>query len=113
MPKAKRSSLTVKKAPGKNGQKRDTKGIPSYRDKNVVVDTSSNFLYIGKLEEVGDDFVILRDADVHDCRQSPSMNEKYIMEAKKFGVRCNRRRVHIRLQEVISMSLLDDVIEYW
>jgi hypothetical protein len=40
------------------------------------------------------------------------MNEKYIMEAKKFGVRCNRKRVQIRIEEVISMSLLDDVIEY-
>lgn len=93
-------------------RKRDAKGILSYRDKIVVVDTNSNFLYIGKLEEVGDHFVILGDADVHDCRQSPSLNEKYIIEAKKFGVRCNRKRVHIRLQEVISMSLLDDVIEY-
>lgn len=112
MPKARRSSSTKKKASGKRGQKRDAKGILSYRDKNVVVDTNSNFLYIGKLEDVGDHFVILRDADVHDCRQSPSMNERYIMEAKKFGVRCNRKRVHIRLQEVISMSLLEDVIKY-
>lgn len=112
MPKAKRSSSTKKKASGKRGQKKDGKGIPSYREKNVVVDTHSNFLYIGKLEDMGDHFVILRDADVHDCRQSPSMNERYIMEAKKFGVRCNRKRVHIRLQEVVSMSLLEDVIEY-
>jgi small nuclear ribonucleoprotein (snRNP)-like protein len=112
MSKAERSSSTKKKAPGKRRQKRDAKGILSYSDKNVVVDTNSNFLYIGKLEDVNDHFVILRDADVHDCRQSPSMNEKYIMEAKKFGVRCNRKRVNIRLQEVISMSLLDDVIEY-
>lgn len=96
----------------KRGKKKDAKGIPNYHEKNVVVDTHSNFLYIGKLEDVGEHFVILRDADVHDCRQSPSMNEKYIMEAKKFGVRCNRKRVHIRLQEVVSMSLLEDVIEY-
>ena len=92
--------------------KGDAKGILGYRDKNVVVDTNSNFLYIGKLEDVGDHFLILRDADVHDRRESPSMNEKYIMEAKKFGVRCNRNRVHIRIDQVISISLLDDVIEY-
>ena len=96
----------------KKGRKRDAKGILGYRDENVVVDTNSNFLYIGKLEDAGDHFLILRDADVHDRRESPSMNEKYIMEAKKFGVRCNRKRVHIRIEEVISMSLLDDVIEY-
>jgi hypothetical protein len=112
MPKAKRSSSTKKKATGKRKRKRDAQGILSYRDKTVVVDTNSNFLYIGKLEDVGEHFVTLRDADVHDCRESPSMNERYIMEAKKLGVRCNRKAVHIRLEEVISMSLLDDIIEY-
>ena len=90
----------------------DAEGILGYTHKNVVVDTNSNFLYIGKLEDVGDHFLILRYADVHDRRESPSMNEKYIMEAKKFGVRCNRKRVHIRIEEVVSISLLDDVIEY-
>jgi small nuclear ribonucleoprotein (snRNP)-like protein len=112
MPKAKRTSSTKKRAPVKRKQKRDAKGILGHRDKNVVVDTNSNFLYIGKLEDVGDHFLILREADVHDRRESPSMNEKYIMEAKKFGVRCNRKRVHIRIEEVISISLLEDVIEY-
>jgi small nuclear ribonucleoprotein (snRNP)-like protein len=112
MPKAKRTSATRKKAPGKKRQKKDAKGIISYCDKNVVVDTNSNFLYIGKLEDVGDHFLILQQADVHDRSESPSTNEKYIMEAKKLGVRCNRKRVHIRIEEVISISLLEDVIEY-
>ncbi|MGD8227605.1 MAG: hypothetical protein PVH82_02855 [Desulfobacteraceae bacterium] len=112
MQKAKHTSSRKKKAPVKKRQKRDAKGIRGYCDKNVVLDTNSNFLYIGKLEDVGDQFIILRDADVHDRRESPSMNEKYIIEAKKFGVRCNRKQVHIRIEEVISVSLLDDVIEY-
>ena len=112
MAKAKRSSSTKKKTTGKKRKKSDVNKILSFREEYVVVDTNSNFLYIGTLEDVGDHFVTLRDADVHDCRESPSMNEKYIMEAKKFGVRCNRKRVQIRIEEVISMSLLDDVVEY-
>ena len=112
MAKAKGSSSTKKKPPGKKKQKSDIKEILSFREEYLVVDTNSNFLYIGKLADVGEHFVTLRDADVHDCRESPSTNEKYIMEAKKFGVRCNRKLVHIRLQEVISLSLLEDVIEY-
>ena len=112
MAKAKRSASTKKKTPGKRKQKSDIDKILSFRKEYVVVDTNSNFLYIGKLEDVGEHFVTLGDADVHDCRESPSMNERYIMEAKKFGVRCNRKLVHIRLEEVISLSLLEDVIEY-
>ncbi len=110
----KASKTSSRKKPTARGKKRKNKTheILSYRDEYVVVDTNSNFLYIGKLEDVSDRFVTLRDADVHDCRESPSMNEKYIIDAKKYGVRVNRKLVHVRLEEVISMSLLDHVIEY-
>jgi hypothetical protein len=83
-----------------------------YRHRDVVLDTTSHFVYIGKLEDVSEHFVTLKDTDVHDRRESPSMNEQYVHEAKKFGVRYNRKRVHVRLEEVISFSLLDDVVEY-
>ena len=84
----------------------------SYHEKDIVVDTSSHFVFIGKLRDVSDSFITLSDADAHDRRESPSMNEKYILEAKKYGVRINRKLVHIRLDTVISFSLLDDVQEY-
>jgi small nuclear ribonucleoprotein (snRNP)-like protein len=83
-----------------------------YQNQHVVLDTSSDFIYIGVLEDMSDHFIILKDADVHDRRESPSMNEKYIIDAKKYGIRCNRKLVHVRLEEVISFSLLDDVIDY-
>jgi len=113
MTKASRT-VSRKKAPtGKRKQQdKDASAILGYQGQNIIVDTVSHFIYIGKLEDVSDYFLTLRDADVHDRRESPSMNEKYILESKKYGVRCNRKMVHIRLQEVISISLLDDVIEY-
>ncbi|MFH0845682.1 MAG: hypothetical protein ABIG67_04225 [Pseudomonadota bacterium] len=86
--------------------------IIHYRDQCVVVDTASHFLFIGTLHDVTDTFITLRDADVHDSRESPSVKEKYILDSKKYGVRLNRKRVHIRFEEVISLSLLDDIIEY-
>ncbi|MBN2125686.1 MAG: hypothetical protein JW821_15420 [Deltaproteobacteria bacterium] len=90
----------------------DFREILRYKNECVVVDTSTHFIFIGKLLEVGDYFLTLGDADAHDRRESPSTNEKYILESKKFGVRCNRKIVHVRLGEVISISALDDVIEY-
>ena len=113
MTKASRTS-SRKKAPTRKGNRKDNdaSAILGYQGQNIIVDTVSHFIYIGKLEDVGDYFLTLRDADVHDRRESPSMNEKYILDSKKYGVRCNRKMVHIRLQEVISISLLDDIIEY-
>jgi len=98
--------------PAKKTSEEEFKEVLGYRDQNVVVDTTSHFVFIGKLLECTDYFLTLGDADVHDRRESPSLNEKYIIDARKYGVRRNRRRVHIRLKEVISLSLLDDVIEY-
>ncbi len=86
--------------------------VLQYKDVLVVVDTASYFMFIGKLVEVGERFLTLEDADVHDRRESPSSNEKYVLESKKYGVRMNRKRVHVRLEEVICISRLDDVIEY-
>ena len=113
MTKASRTS-SRKKAPTRKRKRKDNDAstILGYQGQYIIVDTGSHFIYIGKLEDVSDYFLTLRDADVHDRRESPSMNEKYILDSKKYGVRCNRKMVHIRLQEVISISLLDDVIEY-
>ena len=82
------------------------------RNKDIVLDTDSNFLYIGRLLNVTQHFVILANAEVHDRRESSTMNEKYLMDCKKFGIRSNRKKVLVRLDRVISFSLLEDVVDY-
>mgnify|MGYP001603480970 FL=1 len=34
------------------------------------------------------------------------------MEARKFGVKSNRKRVSVRREFIVSLSLLEDVVEY-
>ncbi len=79
--------------------------------RNVVVDARSLFVYIGRLAEVDTHFVVLEEADVHDLRDSSTSREVYVVETKKFGVRANRKRVFVRRDEIVSISLLDDVID--
>ncbi len=78
----------------------------------VVVDTDSMFVYLGTLDRVEDVFVVLKDVDAHDRRESPSTKEQYIMDTKKFGVKANRKEVSVRKTMVISISKLDDVVGY-
>ena len=101
-----------RKPPAGKGLDHDPADILRHRGRAVVVDTDSNYLYIGKLLDVSGPFITLGEADVHDRRESSSMNEKYVLESKKYGVRSNRREVHIRFQRVVSYSLLEDVIDY-
>jgi hypothetical protein len=90
----------------------DKEGWASFVGKTVVVDTDSMFVYLGTLDRVEDQFVVLKDVDAHDRRESPSTKEQYIMDTKKFGVKPNRREVSIRKQMVVSISKLDDVMGY-
>jgi hypothetical protein len=86
--------------------------ILRHRAQYVVVDTDSDYLYIGKLVGVSGLFITLGDADVHSRRESSSMNEEYVLESKKYGIRSNRREVQVRFQRVVSFSLLEHVIDY-
>jgi len=81
-------------------------------NKQVVLDTGTRLFYIGILSEVDEWFYTLTEVDVHDHSESTSTREIYIMDTKRFGVRKNRAKVLVRKNEVISISLLSDVIEY-
>jgi hypothetical protein len=86
--------------------------ILRHRGQYVVVDTDSDYVYIGRVLGVTGQFITLGEADVHDRRESSSKNEKYILESKKYGVRSNRKEVNIRLERIVSYSLLEDVTDY-
>ena len=78
----------------------------------VVVDTNSNFVYIGTLHRVLEHFVELKDADAHDRGEGLSTKEQYVMEVKRFGVKPNRREVSVRKTAIVSLSRLEDVLLY-
>ncbi len=78
----------------------------------VVLDTSSQLVYLGTLKSMDDHFLELEDADVHDSNESPTSKEIYVIESRKYGVKKNRRSVFVRAGLVVSISRLEDVIEY-
>lgn len=78
----------------------------------VVVDTDSTYVYLGTLAEVKGDFILLRDVDAHDRNDGYATKERYIMDAKQYGLKPNRKEVSIRRDKVVSVSRLADVIGY-
>jgi small nuclear ribonucleoprotein (snRNP)-like protein len=84
----------------------------AYLGKAVVVDTDSSFLYIGTLKGMDDTFLRLQEADVHDSRETSTTKEQYAINARRNGVRPNRKEVAVRKKTVVSVSLLEDVILY-
>jgi len=76
----------------------------------VVIDVESPFVYVGKLQEIREKTLILKNADVHDLRDSTTTREIYVRDARVHGIQPNRRSVHVRLDKVVSIAMLDDVI---
>lgn len=76
----------------------------------VVLDMLSPFVYLGRLKAHDDRFLTLEQADVHDLRDTTTTRELYILESRRFGIRSTRERVLVKLDEVVSVSALEDVI---
>ena len=86
--------------------------LQRYVGQDVVLDTRGELLYIGRLEHVGEWFLTLADADVHDLTESRTRKDVYLIEAARFGIKKNRTRVLVRSREVVSLSSLEEVIVY-
>ncbi|GIW72360.1 MAG: hypothetical protein KatS3mg102_1902 [Planctomycetota bacterium] len=86
--------------------------LAGYLGAEVVLDLRAPMVVIGRLVEAGAEFFVLADADVHDMHDARSTKERYILEARKHGVRPNRAEVLVRAGEVIAISRLEDVIAY-
>jgi small nuclear ribonucleoprotein (snRNP)-like protein len=76
----------------------------------VVVDLRSPFVCLGTLQRVDDQFLELRDADLHDLRDSESSREHYVAASRTGGVMRNRKRVLLVRAEVVAITPLKDVI---
>lgn len=79
--------------------------------RQVVLDVTSLYVYVGTLAGYDRRYVILDNADVHDLRDTNTSRERYVLESKTHGVRINRERVYVRWDEVVSVSPLEDVVE--
>jgi hypothetical protein len=76
----------------------------------VVVDTDSPIIYLGRLQEIADEFYILEEADVHNLGDTPTTRDKYILDSRQLGIRVNRRRTQIRKCRVVGLSSFEDVL---
>ncbi len=75
----------------------------------VVIDLSSRYVCLGTLVRVDPLFVELKNADVHDLRDTDTTRELYVAESHDTGIKRNRRRVLVVRAEMVAVARLDDV----
>ncbi len=86
--------------------------LEKYLKKYIVLDTHSSWVYVGLLEKVTDNCVVLSEADVHDNSDTITSKELYVYESKTTGIKPNRNLVHINMGFLVSFSLLDDIKDF-
>lgn len=77
----------------------------------VVVDLKSTYVCLGTLVAYDELYLQMCDADLHDFRDSTATREVYIFDSVRFGIRRNRARTLIRLDDVVAVSRLEDIAE--
>jgi hypothetical protein len=77
----------------------------------VVIDCRSPYVVLGTLEEVGEKFLKMRNADLHDLRDTESSRENYVAAALATGIKRNRKHMLLVRDEVVAIALVDDVAE--
>ena len=77
----------------------------------VVVDLKSTFVCLGTLVACDDHYLEIRDADLHDFRDSTATREVYTYDSVRFGIRRNRARTLIRQDDVVAISRFDEISE--
>jgi len=85
--------------------------IEEFLNQRVVVDLRSEYVCLGTLQRIDDYFVELRNADMHDLRDSDTTRENYVAESLATGIKRNRRRLLLVRSEIVAISRLEDVVE--
>jgi hypothetical protein len=92
-------------------QTRSTAMLEEFVSQRVVVDLRTTFLCLGTLLRVEEHFLELRNADLHDLRDTDTTRELYVAESYATGIKRNRKRVVLFMAEIVAISLLEDVVD--
>src|SRR5262245_8288481 len=85
--------------------------LEEYLKKEVVIDLRTEYVCLGTLRGYDDHFLELKNADVHDLRDTDTTRENYVAECKATGIKRNRRRVLVWRSEIVALSRLNDVVD--
>jgi small nuclear ribonucleoprotein (snRNP)-like protein len=85
--------------------------LDEFIDQKVVVDCKNEFVCLGTLKGYDAHFLELRNADLHDLRDTDTSRENYVAASVATGIKRNRKKVVLRREEVVAIARLEDVVD--
>jgi small nuclear ribonucleoprotein (snRNP)-like protein len=77
----------------------------------VVVDLRSEFVCLGTLMGFDDHFLNLKNADLHDLRDTETSRENYVAQSHATGIKRNRKHVLLVRDEIVAIALMSDLCD--
>ena len=77
----------------------------------VVIDLRSSYVCLGILKKVTPDYLELRNADLHDLRDTDTTRENYIAASVATGIKRNRKKLLLMRAEIVAIARIKDVVE--
>ena len=84
--------------------------LQDWLGEQVVVDCVSPYVVIGTLAQATPSHLELEDVDMHDFRDTDTNRELYLVKTVRYGVQRNRKTLVLRMDEVVGISRIRDVI---
>jgi small nuclear ribonucleoprotein (snRNP)-like protein len=85
--------------------------LEEFVNQRVVIDLRTEYVCLGTLIRIDEHFLELRNADLHDLRDTDTSRENYVAASVATGVKRNRRRLLLVRTEVVAVARLEDVVE--
>ncbi len=77
----------------------------------VVIDFEGSYVCLGTLLRVDERFLELKNADLHDLRDTQTTRENYVAASKRTGIKKNRKRVLIVRTGIVAIGRFEDIVE--
>lgn len=85
--------------------------LEEFLNQRVVIDLRGEYVCLGTLHRFDEHFLELRNADLHDLRDTDTTRENYVAASISTGIKRNRRRLLLLRTEIVAITRLEDVVE--
>ncbi len=77
----------------------------------IVVDLRSEYVCLGTLLRIDSHFLELKNADLHDLRDTETTRELYVLDSRDTGIKRNRKRLLLVRTDIVAISRLEEVMD--
>ncbi len=89
----------------------DALTLEQFLNRKVVIDFRAEYVCLGTLRSIGEHFLELKNADLHDLRDTDTSRENYIAACVITGIKRNRKRLLITRSEIVAIADFEDIVE--